>query len=461
VLAGGKQQETYQLLLNLAQIDPAEALERLETAKLANPDDVGFIRITAAQALSREDLDEALAVVEALPTADDRAQGYLAICEALPSRDPGRAKPLLDQAIVNARAAKRMRLFLIEKLAGRLIELGEIERARGLIREGEGLAKTAFEGEDRAHALARLAGLLLRIDPASALAAFEHLKRQAMGDKVTVRAFGYDRHYGQAAYHLAARNPAEAERLVRRISFTLVRPANEYILAVCARMAPADLPRARRLTELITVDELVLKPHALGLMAQAIATSDKPAATRLLGEAYAELERLAAQGWTSQFASICGVAGGLLPVAEQVDAARLPEFLARALALRPPTGGRNEGSWIPEQAASLAMMVARYDRGLAARIVRPELEGLGIRQGVSPGESAQRVLTALALIDPRRAVEQVEALADDPGPGTDPNATKNMACIQVAKLLALHGAERWRHVYEYFLYLWTPDQRYL
>jgi hypothetical protein len=72
-----------------------------------------------------------------------------------------------------------------------------------------------------------------------------------------------------------------------------------------------------------------------------------------------------------------------------------------------------------------------------------------------------RVLSALALIDPHRAVEQVEALPDDPAPGTNPRATKNQARIYVARLLALHDADRWRHVYEYFLYLWTPDQRYL
>ena len=154
-----------------------------------------------------------------------------------------------------------------------------------------------------------------------------------------------------------------------------MRPANTYVVAVCARMAPADLPRARRLVDLITEDERVLKAYALGLMAGAIA-SDRPSALKLLDDAYAELESLVDRGWTSQFASISGVAGRLLPVVEQVDASRLPEYLARALALRSPAGGRNNQAFIPEQPASLAMSVARYDRDLAARLLRPELDAL-------------------------------------------------------------------------------------
>ncbi len=97
---------------------------------------------------------------------------------------------------------------------------------------------------------------------------------------------------------------------------------------------------------------------------------------KLLDDAYAELESLVNRGWTSQFASISGVAGRLLPVVEQVDASRLPEYLARTLALRSPAGGRNNQAFIPEQPASLAMSVARYDRDLAARLLRPELDAL-------------------------------------------------------------------------------------
>ncbi len=214
-------------------------------------------------------------------------------------------------------------------------------------------------------------------------------------------------------------------------------------------MAPVDLSRARKLSDLVTQDERVLKSYALGLMAQAIA-SDKSAALQLLDDAYAELEHLVNRGWTSQFASICGVAGRLLPIVEQVDASRLPEYLARALALRPSAGGRNDHAYVPEQAASLAMMVARYDRGLAGRIIRPDLEALEAAPGpsapvsysITSGESSGRVLSALAVIDPRQAVERVERLADNQGARKFDGRVR----LRVATMLALHGAQRHRQI---------------
>ena len=461
MLTRGTDQEKYQFLLELARFDPAGTLERLETAKFADPDSV---RVTAAEALAKESLDEALAMVESYPTADVRALAYMAIGDALPDLEPARARPLIDQVIVNTRAATRpnIRLYLLLRIVARLIDLGEIDRARARPRRLVELARAALQQERLARQLAGFAGVWVRHDSAKELAAFEDLKRQVEGGKVTVRAFAFDRYYAQAAHAFATRNPAEAEKLVRLMSFTLPRPANEFVMAVCERMAPADLPRARKLVDLITDDERVLRPYALGLMAGAVAAADRAAANRLLEDAYADLERLAANGWTGQFASICGVAGALLPTVERVDASRLPEFLARALALRPPTGGRNEAAYIPEQTASLAMMVARYDRGLAARILRPELDRLGAAPSptapqsytISDYASDKRVLAALALIDPRQAVERIERLPDETGTRT----LKGEARIEAARILALRGEARWSHVCERELLLWTPRQ---
>src|SRR6185437_11261389 len=121
------------------------------------------------------------------------------------------------------------------------------EHARAIIREGEELARRGYRGPALPRALANFTGLFLVVDPVTALPRFEELSRQAQDGKVTVRAFGMDRYFGRAAYHFAARDPAVAERLLRRVSFTLVRPANTYVVAVCARMATADRPRARKL----------------------------------------------------------------------------------------------------------------------------------------------------------------------------------------------------------------------
>jgi hypothetical protein len=244
------------------------------------------------------------------------------------------------------------------------------------------------------------------------------------------------------------------------MSFALVRPANESIVAVCTKMAAKDLTRARRISEMITPGEIEKKPFSLGLMAQALAASDKSAALHLLDEAFTELERLRARGRTSQFASISGVAGGLLPVVEQVDPSRLAEFLARALALRPPQGGLSERTFLPEQPAMLAIMVARYDRRLAAQVIQPDLENLG-KPLLSYGGvdlRTRRTLCAEVVIDPHKAIDQIESLPDRPNTLYGSAITRNEILIDAAKLLSLHRDDRWRHVYERYLLLWTPDQ---
>ena len=60
----------------------------------------------------------------------------------------------------------------------------------------------------------------------------------------------------------------------------------------------------------------------------------------------------------------------------------------------------------------------------------------------------------------RRSAVQAHARRPDRR-GQHSNTPKNMARIYVAQLLARHGKDRWQRIYEYFMYLWTPDQRYL
>jgi hypothetical protein len=151
-----------------------------------------------------------------------------------------------------------------------------------------------------------------------------------------------------------------------------------------------------------------------------------------------------------------------LPVVEQVAPDRLPEFLARTLMLREPRRDDSDEASTAHNTAMLAMLIGRYDRDLAARLLRPALNQLEtIRGRATPDYISFRVLGALATLDPQQAALRIEAMPDDPPPGTDSNTPKNTARIYVAQLLARHGKDRWQRIYEYFLYLWTPDQRSL
>ncbi len=349
-------------------------------------------------------------------------------------------------------------------IADHWLDLGENARARALLEEALALGKNTTKGiKGGGFNVGIVAVTLTRLDLPAGLKLLDELARDIRQNETRDRSYVFDRFHGQIAYKLAAQSPADAEQVLERIP--LIAAGDPYVVAVCAKMAPKDLSRARRIAETrISADSLGLKGYALGLMAQALAGSDKPAAIRLLDEAYVSLEELAESGQRPIRPEIVEVAAGLLPIVEQVDPDRLSEFLGRTLALRPARGDQTilSEAGVAGTTAALATLVARYDRKLAAHLLEPELQKTGTYQGLFGSDYVTwRILAALALVDPRRAVERVEALPDDPGNGTDPDSTKNQARIHIANLLAHHGADRWRYVYESFVYLWTPDSRRL
>ncbi|HZW31549.1 MAG TPA: hypothetical protein VFF52_12630 [Isosphaeraceae bacterium] len=462
----GKDAEKFRFFRDAAAIDPLGMLDRLESIQFADADLRKLARVILAESLARDNLDEATALLEASDAADVRALGYLGLCDVRRDLPPARVRELLAQSGVNARGMKSpaYRIPFEAGIAGHWLDLGEPERARPFLEEALALGQNTGKGSKTVNFnLGQVAEGLARLDLPAALKILDDLERDARKNDPCDRSYVFERFLGHIAYKLAAQVPADAERVLERIP--IKQATDRYVVAACAAMATKDLARARRLAETrIAREGSGSRPHAFGLMARAIAPTDKAGAIRLLDEAYAALDQLASGGDRPSYPGLVEVAGGLLPIVEQVEPDRLGEFLGRTLALRPARGDQTD----PDDAgsagttAALAMMIARYDRQLAGRLLEPELRQTATHQAASGMDYVTwRILAALALIDPRRAVEQVEALPDDPGPGTDPTATKNMARIQVAKLLALHGAERWRHAYEYFLNLWTPDQRYL
>ena len=466
IVPHGKDVEKLRFFRDAASIDPLGMLDRLRSIKFADADLHNLARVALVESLARDNLDEAMALLEASDAADVRALGYLSLCDVRRDLPPARVQELLAQAAVNARGMKSpsYRIIIEAQIAGHWLDLGEPDRARPLLQESLALGRDTVKGiKNGGYNLAEVAEGLARLDLPAALKLLDDLERGARQNDPRDRSYVFERFLGHIAYKLASQSPADAERVLERVP--IKQATDRYVVAACAAMATKDFARARRLAETrISRDASGYRPHVLGLMARAIGPTDKAGAIRLLDDAYAALDQIAAGGDRPSYPGLVEVAAGLLPIVEQVEPDRLAEFLGRTLALRSARGDQtdHDAAGGAGTTAALAMMVARYDRQLAARVLEPELGETGSHQDAAGLDYVTwRILAALALIDPRRAVELLEALPDDPGHGTDPNATKNMARIQVAKLLALHGAERWQYVYEYFLYLWTPDQRYL
>ena len=225
-----------------------------------------------------------------------------------------------------------------------------------------------------------MAEVLARLDLPAALKVLEDLEGVARKSDQVDRSYVFHRFLGHIAYKLAARSPADAERVLERLP--IGERTDRYVVGACTAMAPKDMARARRLAETrISRVAPAYRSQALGLMARAIAATDKPAAIGLIDEAYRILDRLAAVGERPTYPGLVEVAAGLLPIVEQVEPDRLGEFLGRTLALRPARGDQTDSDEAANAGttASLAMMVARYDRTLATRLLEPELRKSGTR----------------------------------------------------------------------------------
>jgi RNA polymerase sigma factor (sigma-70 family) len=421
----------------LARIDPGRVLELIEKKPDKEPWFDDYLRRAVAQALAAESLDEARAVVEAMRDPGFRATGYIDLCDALSAAKRAQKLEFLGQSLLHARNIQDAahRVVHLTPVAKRLRALGEVERADRILREGQTAARELPTEAWAGYARGAFADELAVIDLPAALALTKDLKD----------AYEYDRHHGNIAHKLGGKNPAEAERVLQMLRHPN-QPTlrDQWALCVCYRMAPVDLERAKRIAD--RIGGLHHKAYAYGVMAQAQAGSKPAVATELLDKAFALLQAHVEAGKDNfnGFWAAPSVAGCLLPVAEQINPQLVAEFFWRALSFRSPPAGEEEAA---SQAlfgdAALAMVLARYDRAMA----RPLMEVAAKRINKLAGRM-EPLYTAAILIDPRWAVQLVEALPE--------GREKDHARLTVAGMLTREGEDFWRKVHSH-LALWAPD----
>ncbi|QEH38075.1 Dioxygenase [Aquisphaera giovannonii] len=465
VLAKGTQVEKFRMFRDALDVDPLAVLEKLESLNLGDTVLNGLARAELAAALAAESFDEAVALAEAGPDAESRAAAYAAVLDAVGTADKARARSLADQAALNVRAIKSpsQRLLVSVQVADRLVDLGDRDGARSLLKEAEDLARSGKAAGAGGYELGHVAEVLGRIDLPSALRMMDEMIEDVRKVSRADRTYVFARLYGRLAHRLAADSPADAERVLDIVRKLKPDESARYIVAACARMAPKDPARARRIAETMIPPESARQiPWALGLIAGGLAATDRAAAARFLEDAFASLEALADEGKSSGLSDLADIAGAMLPLVEDVAPDRLGESLARTLALR--DGRRADRPLAGEEGrvAQLAMIVAPYDRDLAARILRPAVDRIPRLRALGERDyGSWRVLAALALIDPKDAASRIEALPDDQAAGLVANTPKRYAIGYAAKLLARQGKARWSFILENLLYLYSPEQRFL
>jgi hypothetical protein len=230
-----------------------------------------------------------------------------------------------------------------------------------------------------------------------------------------------------AAVRLAAVDPAAAESLAPESAPKNYWDLEGDLLRICARMARADLPRARKLLD--SIDRRAgseprrwppHRPLGLGLMAIERAEVDPAQARALLDEAYDQLRALeianrdsgVTVNGTALTAAASIVMAALLPAVERVDPDRLAERLWLSAASVPP---RSDVPWLQLQRPPLVvgMLVSRYDRVMADALIAPVLDRLPAMLadgGNVQGGDGATIIGALAIHDPRALDALLKAL---------------------------------------------------
>ena len=446
---GELEPEKVWVLGTLATLDPNRIAEY---ARLPVFSQLGLVDseycYQAARTLVYEDLEEALAMGEAIDQPHYRGRLYLAACDSLPDEQRERKSQLLSTALLHARAEpeRAQAVELMGQLGERWLDLGEIERGTALLREGQKLAEqlpAPSEAAERAHELAAhlrayFAGSLARIDgPAAIKLSAGFTSRFA------------DRYRIVVALGLAGHDPAAAERLLD------ARDYKSPALSVLHRMAAVDPQRAVRLAR--KSSEETDRGYALGIVGHGLVAQDAAQAMALLDEAFGLLERASAGGaYAWEHPAV--LAAALLPVAERIDPALVEGYLWRAIAMRSPRATRvatEPGAALTTGA--LAMFIRRYDREAAQALVAPIADHVRVFASDEDYSVSRLAWTSLAVVDADRAEALLDALPEPPPLAL--RAAKNIARRTLADALS-PSADRWWHKpYQFVLQMHDPDAR--
>jgi hypothetical protein len=398
-------EQRFQILQELAKVDPQAALERVEKKRFL----VGMmndgVRFQAARSLMSVSPEEAIELVEGITSFPHmQVMLYADIAASLPADQRNRKLELLAEALVKAQGIKQagFRLISIAKVAEGLLDIGEKERGTKLLKEHQESARKLNKAGYDAFLRGMYAEELAQVDLEPALAMVNEINDY--GEKV--------RHLGNIAHELAAIDPAEAQRVLKMIppppeSSNVLQAVDPFVVRACYRMAKVDLPRAEKLAA-ACVDPFY-KAHAYGVIAVAIAARDADHAEAFLRMAFDSLKDGTRP---SNVVPISGgnagnVGGWLVWQAQQIDPELGAEMLWRLLAVLPeePSSDPQKTWHDTEGLASTALFVSLFDEALAREL----LVRLERSQTVAYGRA---YLPAWGLVDPQSAEQKANAAGD-------------------------------------------------
>jgi hypothetical protein len=406
-LVKGEDRLKWACLRFASRTDPARVLELLEKHPFQDADRESSIRKIVATEFLATDSAAAESIIKAIPKPEYRAWAYVELAAALPDHEPARKRKLLELATVDvqdpaarARDAQSRRVRL-GQVARAWLDLGDVDKARPLIREGFELVgvlpKAMPQFDDRFLSTAA------RIEPDRVLSLIGNLGPAERRP-----------YYARIVESLAIEHPAEAERVFQLCDDsprTLMQVRTRIALQhrLCLRLATSDPVRARRIISGIAMP----RDQATGwaLLALGLADRDKQAASTALAESIQVIDRLvdsakAVKPDPNGSLVASNPAALILPVVEKVAPQRLEEVFWKALALKPNDDLAQKRGIADPRIAQAAIVLARYDRQVADVFVTQAFSTMSSSRGAYDPLN----IRAKACVDPHGAVTLMESL---------------------------------------------------
>jgi hypothetical protein len=449
-----------------AKVDPWYVYDELK--KRAKKDSSVGLFIRKMPLFYATDPEEALSVLESLETEEGlKAFALLETVHSSPELSRKKKLELLDRAMQHAKAIVKPD-DRIERLSGVALELYDAsatEEAKKIVDE---YAPQALPNLPKGNAYAcAIAGQVIALFD---LPAGVKLARSAQGRDDTDD-FYRMRSLFHIAYRCAKSKPAEAERIVTEALESSRETSKKYwqkeyqrdpneeelccwtdynearLVPICYWMSASDPDRAERIAD--TIHNPYSRAYALGMVAKALASEDKPRARKDILQSFeilAEAIRNPKRYWLDWQSSPPVAAGALLPTVEEIDPSLVEECMWQAISFRlhRPTDDLLIGSYPEHSDGCLAAYVARYDRDLAVALFPAK------KSTITPDKEDEsdytHPLECLAVIDPRQALKEL---------GADGSAHLGERRV-ITEYLCAEWSHRWNALSSQ-LYLWTPD----
>ena len=319
----------------LGRVDPDRVLEMLENRVLPQATN-GAHQVVLGQL--EEDPTAAVATIEADRDPAARAQGLLALADALTDDQGKRRLELVDRSLAEARRVedKESRLRLLRQVADRWLELGLVDRATDL-RQGARSSRRSPETSTPS-------------PPRTSPKCFGR-DRSPPGEPIFERtdAMMSARPTRERCSATTARPQSASPRSIRRKPSRLVPqvvpnfwdeardhyvlqtagggptcPARKILEGLNAPSGPDSRPRPELVAE------------GLALLAADRVEIDPAGARKLLDEAFERMRKVASEEHRVNDPSVSNRMARLLPLIERIDPDRLEEQLWLAAAYRPP-----------------------------------------------------------------------------------------------------------------------------